>query len=65
LKSDFWKVWPKARASDFAQFVALAKRGKPIPSHKSADAKEEQKYQKGELERSIKYCKETLGLGAR
>jgi sugar phosphate isomerase/epimerase len=63
LKTDFWKVWPKARASDFAQFLALAKRGKPLPPHKSADAKEEQEYQKGELERSIKYCKEVLGLG--
>ena len=63
MKADFWKVWSKARASDFAQFVALAKRGKPIPSHRSADAKEEQEYQKGELQRSIKYCKEGLGLG--
>jgi len=63
LQADFWKVWPKARASDFAQFLALAKRGKPIPSHRSADAKEEQEYQKGELQRSIKYCKEELGLG--
>jgi len=65
LKADFWKVWPKARASDFAQFVALAKRGKAIPSHKSADAKEEQEYQKGELQRSIKHCKEALGLGVK
>jgi len=63
LKADFWKVWPKARASDFAQFLALAKRGKAIPSNRSADAKEEQEYQKGELQRSIKYCKEGLGLG--
>ena len=63
LKPEFWKVWPKARAGDFARFVALAKRGKPLPPHKSADAKEEQEYQKGELERSIRYCKETLGLG--
>jgi sugar phosphate isomerase/epimerase len=62
-KADFWKVWPKARASDFAQFLALAKRGKPIPPHRSADGKEEQEYQKGELQRSIKYCKEALGLG--
>src|SRR6185295_14374570 len=54
LKSDFWSVWPKARASDFAQFLALAKRGKAIPSHRSAGANEEQEYQKGELERSLK-----------
>jgi sugar phosphate isomerase/epimerase len=63
LKADFWKVWPKARAGDFAQFLALAKRGKPISSHRSADAGEEQEYQKGELERSIRYCKAELGLG--
>lgn len=63
LKPEFWSVWPKAKASDFAKFVALAKRGKEIPSHRSTDAKAEQEYQKGELERSIKYCKETLGLG--
>src|SRR3954469_20521394 len=25
LKPDFWKVWPKARASDLAKFIALAK----------------------------------------
>jgi len=63
LKPDFWNVWPNAKASDFAKFVALAKRGKAIPSHRSANSQEEQEYQKGELERSIKYCKEVLGLG--
>jgi hypothetical protein len=56
-------VWPKAKAADFARFLALAKTGKQIPSHRSANPKEEQEYQKGELERSVKYCKETLGLG--
>jgi sugar phosphate isomerase/epimerase len=63
LREDFWSTWPKAKASDFAKFVALAKRGKPLESHKSADAKAEQEYQKTELERSLRYCKETLGLG--
>ena len=53
----------KPRAKDFAKFVALAKRGKPLPLHRSADTKSEQEYQKGELERSLKYCKEALGLG--
>jgi len=65
LKPEFWNVWPKAKASDFAKFVALAKRGKALPSHRSANPQEEQEYQKGELERSIKYCKEVLGLGLR
>jgi sugar phosphate isomerase/epimerase len=63
LKPEFWSVWPKARASDFAKFVALAKLGKAIPPHRSPDAKAEQEYQKGELEESIRYCKETLRLG--
>ncbi len=63
LKNDLWKLWPKMKAGDFAKFIALAKRGKEIPPHRSADANAEQDYQKGELERSIKYCKEVLGLG--
>ncbi len=63
LKNDFWNVWPKAKAAEFAKFLALAKRGKPREPHRSADAAAEQAYQKGELERSLKYCKEVLGLG--
>ncbi len=63
LHDDFWKVWPKARAADFAKFLALAKRGKQLESHKWPDAKGEQEYQKAELERSLKYSKEVLGLG--
>lgn len=67
LKSDFWKSYEKARAHDFAMFVALAKRGKSIDPFKVAEGKDkraaEQEYQKGELERSLKYCREALGLG--
>jgi sugar phosphate isomerase/epimerase len=60
FKKDFWLQFPKARAADFARFVALAKTGKAIPPKGSGS---EQEYQKGEIERSIKYCKEVLGLG--
>ena len=63
LKDEFWNVWPHARAKDFAKFLALAKKGKPRDTHKSADAQAEQEYQKAEIERSIKYCKDVLGLG--
>jgi 3-oxoisoapionate decarboxylase len=63
FRKDFWKVWPKARASDFAKFDALTRLGKMIPEHHSPDATAEQAYQKSELERSLAYCKETLGLG--
>jgi 3-oxoisoapionate decarboxylase len=63
LKADFWNLWPKAKAKDFAKFLALAKRGKPREPHKSANTEAEQAYQKSELERSLKYCKDVLGLG--
>jgi sugar phosphate isomerase/epimerase len=63
LKSDFWGIWPKAKAADFTKFLALAKRGHRLESHKSPDAKAEQEYQKSELERSLSFCKEKLGLG--
>jgi sugar phosphate isomerase/epimerase len=67
LKSDFWKVWPKAKASDFARFVALAKKGKPRDTWEAPEGQDrklaEQEYQKSEIERSLRYCKEELGLG--
>ena len=61
LKEEFWKLWPKARAKDFARFVALAKKGKAPERRRGSET--EQEYQKAEIERSIKYCKEVLGLG--
>jgi sugar phosphate isomerase/epimerase len=67
LKDDFWKPWPKARASEFARFLALAKKGKPREVWKAPEGKDrkvaEQEYQKSEIERSIRYGKEELGLG--
>jgi sugar phosphate isomerase/epimerase len=69
LNADFWKAWPKARAKDFARFVALAKQGKPRAAWSpppGIDRKQaEQQYQQDEVARSIKYCKGTLGLGLR
>lgn len=63
FQKEYWDVWPKARARDFAKFDALTRLGKMIPPHQSPDEKAEQEYQKSELERSLAYCKETLGLG--
>lgn len=61
LKPGFWDAWPNARASDFARFIALAKKGKPVPPFRpptGADRqKAEQEYQKSELERSLKRCR--------
>lgn len=61
-KPDFWKIFPKGRASDLARFLALAKKGKPLPARPKQT---EEDYQRAELERSLRYCKETLGLGVR
>ena len=67
LKEEFWKPYPKARASEFARFVALAKRGHAIERFNIPEGEDrklaEQRFQKAELERSIKYCKAVLGLG--
>ena len=68
-KQDIWKTFPKAKASDLALFIALAKRGKRIEPFKAPAGVDrntaDQDYQRGEVERSIKHCKEVLGLGLR
>lgn len=58
-KSGFWDVWPKAPAPDFARFLSLAKRGKPMVAAQAND----KDYQRAELERSVKYCKDVIGIG--
>jgi sugar phosphate isomerase/epimerase len=67
LTSDFWRAWPAMPAPAFARFLAIAKRGKPRapfePPQGQERAAAEQAYQRGEIERSIKYCRDTLGLG--
>jgi sugar phosphate isomerase/epimerase len=68
LKPEFWSRFPKARAHEFARFVALAKRGSEfeIPPGRPAGAASpelEQAQQKFDLEESLKYCQEVLGLG--
>jgi sugar phosphate isomerase/epimerase len=67
LRDDFWKAWPKARAKDLARFVALAKKGKPRDTWKAPEGQDrklaEQEYQKSEIEKSLRYCQEQLGLG--
>lgn len=65
-KDEFWQHYDK-RPEALAKFEALAKRGHAIPNFKAPDGAEkkavEQAFQKGELERSIKYLRETIGLG--
>jgi hypothetical protein len=63
LSEEFWKGFPKARAKDFAKFIVLAKRGRPLDPRRPADQQTDREYQQGEIERSIRYCKDVLGLG--
>jgi len=67
LKADFWKPYSTIPVADFAKFVALAKKGKPFTTVKNPEGKDKtetaQLGQKAEIERSIKYCQQVLGLG--
>lgn len=66
LEGDFWKPWPEAPAPAYAQYVALAKRGRaPKPYRTPRGLAAEQAWQKAQLEKSIRYCKRVLGLGHR
>jgi 3-oxoisoapionate decarboxylase len=67
LRDDFWDVYSNVRPRDFMRFIVLAKRGwprEPFTIGAGQDPKQtEQDFQKSELERSIRYCKEVLNLG--
>jgi len=64
-KEEFWANYDR-RPAALAHFEALAKRGKALALFKAEgpDKKKlEQEFQKGELERSLKYLREVVGLG--
>lgn len=67
LKDEFWAPYQKLRAYEFSRFTAMAKRGEAIAPFNlpaGVDRKQaEQAFQKAELEKSIRYCREVLGLG--
>ena len=58
LKEEFWKPYSKAPASSFAGWLAMMKRGRAIEPHKSPNKEAEAEYQKGELERSVKWLRD-------
>jgi sugar phosphate isomerase/epimerase len=67
LAPEFWRAWPVMPAERFARFLAIAKQGKPRPTFQPPQGEErqkaEQEYQRGEIERSIKYCRDMLNVG--
>jgi hypothetical protein len=64
---DYWKNWPKARARDLARFLPIARRGQARPAWSppaGVDRKEaEKQYQLDQIERSLRFCREKLGIG--
>lgn len=67
LEQEFWKTYPRGRAADLARFIALAKTGSPAtipPDRPGGEGEEAQKLQQRyDLERSLNYSREKLGLG--
>ncbi|MHB8520656.1 MAG: sugar phosphate isomerase/epimerase family protein [Limisphaerales bacterium] len=63
LQPEFWGPYLKVRTHEFARFLALAKRGRAPRPGRLRGGKAGQAFQEAELERSVRYCKEILGLG--
>lgn len=67
LRDEFWDAYPNVRLREFARFLKLAKGGTPRRPFRvlkgKAGSRAEQEYQKAELERSVRYCKQVLGPG--
>lgn len=67
--TEFWPQWKEARAEDFVRFLTLAEKGEPREPWRAPAGvprqEAEKEYQKSEFERSIAYCRQTLGLGIR
>ena len=55
----FWAPYEDVRAADYVRFMALTWKGSPISPGEANNAD----YQKAELERSLHFCREELGLG--
>jgi sugar phosphate isomerase/epimerase len=63
LDADFWEAWPRVDGSNLARFLRLMRRKAPmVPAMpKPNDAMD----QRRELEKSLTYCRKSLGLGVR
>jgi sugar phosphate isomerase/epimerase len=66
---NFWRGYPDAHAADLAGLLAMARKGRRIgpfvPPAGEGRQRAEQEYQLAELERSIRHCRDALGLGVR
>ncbi len=58
---EFWAPYEDVRAVDYSRFMALSWKGRVLSAGEANNAD----YQKAELERSLRFCREELGLGLR
>ena len=67
LDKEFWPPYSSFRADDYSRFLALSRQGKALSPFSAPDGvdpqKAKQEYQLKELEKSLAYCREHLGMG--
>jgi sugar phosphate isomerase/epimerase len=63
LDDAFWTAWPRLEAQSLAKFLRVMRRKAPIAP--TTTRPNDPAEQRRELERSLTYCKQTLGLGLR
>lgn len=57
----FWDAFPKKTAAEFARFQNVVRRGAAMDPYDGNDKGR----QRSELEKSLRYCREEIGLGVR
>ncbi|HTU99271.1 MAG TPA: TIM barrel protein [Luteitalea sp.] len=63
LEDQFWTAWPRLEGQGLARFLRVLRRKAPVAP--TTTRPNEPAEQKRELERSLTYCRLTLGLGLR
>jgi sugar phosphate isomerase/epimerase len=61
-RDEFWAAYPQRSPEEFSRFMELARTGKLRPTPPDGLALNPE-FQKAELEKSLRHCRETLGLG--
>lgn len=65
VRDEFWKAYPDLPQEEFKKFLWFVSLGKPQPPVSPPDLALDPQFQRAELEKSLRYCREVLGLGLR
>ncbi len=63
LEDQFWGAWPRVEGHSLAKFLRIMRRKAPMTT--TMPKPNDPADQKREIERSLTYCRQTLGLGLR